>query len=74
VPGQEEGIPVIMLTARAEEAGQVGRHRGGGPRLITKPFAPRELLARIQACCGARTAGADRIVEADGLKMRRLEP
>jgi two-component system phosphate regulon response regulator PhoB len=52
-----EEIPVIMLTARAED-------------YITKPFSPRELLARIQAVLRrAAPAGADDIVEVDGLKL-----
>ena len=44
-----EEIPVIMLTARAEEQDKVGGLDGGADDYITKPFSPRELLARIQA-------------------------
>jgi two-component system phosphate regulon response regulator PhoB len=44
-----EEIPVIMLTARAEEQDKVGGLEGGADDYITKPFSPRELLARIQA-------------------------
>ena len=41
-----EEIPVIMLTARAEEQDKVNGLEGGADDYITKPFSPRELLAR----------------------------
>jgi two-component system phosphate regulon response regulator PhoB len=65
-----EEIPVIMLTARAEEQDKVGGLEGGADDYITKPFSPRELLARIQAVL-RRTApaGGTDIVEIDGLKL-----
>jgi two-component system, OmpR family, phosphate regulon response regulator PhoB len=62
-----EEIPVIMLTARAEEQDKVNGLEGGADDYITKPFSPRELLARIQAVL--RRAAADR-----GDETRRLEP
>jgi two-component system phosphate regulon response regulator PhoB len=42
-------LPVIMLTARAEEHDKVAGLEGGADDYLTKPFSPRELLARIQA-------------------------
>ncbi|HUG99584.1 MAG TPA: phosphate regulon transcriptional regulator PhoB [Gammaproteobacteria bacterium] len=42
-------VPVIMLTARAEEEDKVRGLEGGADDYITKPFSPRELLARIKA-------------------------
>src|SRR6478735_10245654 len=42
-------VPVIMLTARAEEGDKVAGLEGGADDYITKPFSPRELLARINA-------------------------
>ena len=63
-------IPVILLTARAEEQDKVSGLEGGADDYITKPFSPRELLARIQAVLRrAAPAGADDIVEVDGLKL-----
>jgi len=50
-------LPVIMLTARAEEEDKVRGLEGGADDYITKPFAPRELLARIKAVL--RRHGAD---------------
>jgi two-component system alkaline phosphatase synthesis response regulator PhoP len=42
-------VPVIMLTARAEEADRVQGLDLGADDYITKPFSVRELMARIQA-------------------------
>jgi two-component system phosphate regulon response regulator PhoB len=42
-------LPVIMLTARPEEGDKVAGLEGGADDYITKPFSPRELLARINA-------------------------
>lgn len=50
-------LPVIMLTARAEEHDKVAGLEGGADDYLTKPFSPRELLARIQAVL-RRTAPA----------------
>ena len=63
-------IPVIMLTARAEEHDKVAGLEGGADDYITKPFSPRELLARIQAVLRrAAPAGASEVVEFDGLRL-----
>jgi two-component system phosphate regulon response regulator PhoB len=65
-----EEIPVIMLTARAEEQDQGGGRVGGADDYITKPFSPRELLARIQAVLRrAAPAGAADVMEVQGLKL-----
>ena len=42
-------IPVIMLTARSREADKVAGLELGADDYITKPFSPRELVARIKA-------------------------
>ena len=42
-------LPIIMLTARAEEGDKVAGLEGGADDYVTKPFSPRELLARINA-------------------------
>ncbi len=41
--------PVIMLTARTEEVNKVWGLDAGADDYVTKPFSPRELMARIQA-------------------------
>jgi len=42
-------IPIIMLTARAEERDKIQGLEAGADDYITKPFSPRELMARIRA-------------------------
>jgi two-component system phosphate regulon response regulator PhoB len=63
-------VPIIMLTARAEEGDKVAGLEGGADDYITKPFSPRELLARINAVLRRSSAveGAERI-EIEGLVL-----
>ena len=42
-------VPVIMLTARGEEADRVAGLEIGADDYIAKPFSPRELMARVKA-------------------------
>jgi two-component system, OmpR family, alkaline phosphatase synthesis response regulator PhoP len=46
---RESDVPVIMLTARAEESDQVVGLELGADDYVTKPFSPRTLLARVRA-------------------------
>ena len=43
------GLPIIMLTARVEENDRVHGLELGADDYVTKPFSPRELIARINA-------------------------
>src|SRR6476659_2370467 len=43
------GLPIIMLTARGEEADRVAGLELGADDYVTKPFSPRELTARVKA-------------------------
>ncbi|ROS04871.1 winged helix family two component transcriptional regulator [Sinobacterium caligoides] len=42
-------VPVIMLTAKADESNKIQGLEGGVDDYITKPFSPRELIARVNA-------------------------
>jgi two-component system phosphate regulon response regulator PhoB len=62
--------PVIMLTAKVEEDNKIQGLEVGADDYVTKPFAPKELIARIKAVL--RRSGAlltDSVVEVDGLKL-----
>src|SRR3984893_8112117 len=61
-------IPIIMLTGRKDEADRVMGLELGADDYLTKPFSPRELLARIRA-----VQGRSRVQEpgADGLARIR---
>ena len=50
-------LPVIMLTARGDEADRVAGLDGGADDYVVKPFLPRELTARIRAVLRRSSAG-----------------
>lgn len=65
-----QDVPIIMLTARAEEHDKLSGLETGADDYITKPFSPRELNARIRALLRRRAPQTtDDIVEASGLKL-----
>jgi two-component system phosphate regulon response regulator PhoB len=65
-----EDMPVIMLTARADEQDKVSGLEGGADDYVTKPFSPRELLARINAVLRrSSTVGTGGTIESGGLVL-----
>lgn len=77
---RESEVPIIMLTARAEEADRLIGLELGADDYITKPFSPRELVARVRAVLrrtqgGVRTPGliraADLEIDLDGHRVSR---
>jgi phosphate regulon transcriptional regulator PhoB len=54
---QTEALPILMLTARSSEADKVVGLEMGADDYVTKPFSPRELVARVKAIL-RRTSGA----------------
>jgi DNA-binding response OmpR family regulator len=46
---REQDVPIIMLTARAEETDRIVGLEMGADDYVTKPFSPREVVARVRA-------------------------
>jgi two-component system, OmpR family, phosphate regulon response regulator PhoB len=44
-----KSVPIIMLTARGEEEDRIRGFKTGADDYLTKPFSPRELMARVEA-------------------------
>jgi len=67
---QTADIPIIMLTARDDEDHKVHGLEAGIDDYITKPFSPRELVARLKSVLRRVTPkGVDKIVEVDSLLL-----
>jgi len=63
-------IPLIMLTAKAEEDNKIQGLEVGADDYITKPFSPRELVARLKAVLRRTTPqGMESPVETEGLRL-----
>ncbi len=63
-------IPIIMLTAKADEDNKIQGLEVGADDYITKPFSPRELVARLKAVLRRTTPlGVETAIEIDGLKL-----
>ena len=67
---RESDVPIIMLTARAEEADQLIGLELGADDYITKPFSPRALVARVRALL--RRARGD-LLQEEILRSGKLE-
>ena len=63
-------LPIIMLTARAEEGDKISGLDAGADDYLTKPFSTSELLARIRAVLRRKAPEAlDTLVDVGGLKL-----
>ncbi|MDG1125601.1 MAG: phosphate regulon transcriptional regulator PhoB [Pseudomonadales bacterium] len=60
-------LPIVMLTARGEEADKLRSFAGGIDDYITKPFSPRELLARVKALLRRSGGPKNNLIEASGI-------
>jgi two-component system alkaline phosphatase synthesis response regulator PhoP len=67
---RESDVPIIMLTARAEETDQLIGLELGADDYITKPFSPRALVARVRALL-RRTQG--NLLQQEILRVGNLE-
>lgn len=63
-------IPIIMLTARSDEGDKIQGLETGADDYITKPFSPKELMARIKAVMRRRAPQlTDDIITIGGLRL-----
>jgi two-component system KDP operon response regulator KdpE len=63
-------IPIIVLSAVGEEEAKVRALAAGADDYVTKPFGPRELVARLQAALRrAASEPDDAVIRADGLEL-----
>ena len=53
------GLPILMLTAKSEEADKVMGLDSGADDYVTKPFSPKELIARVKALLRRQTPVED---------------
>ena len=60
-------LPVIMLTARGEEADRIVGLELGADDYVTKPFSPRELAARVKSVL-RRSDRSDESARAPGVR------
>lgn len=65
-------LPILLLTARAQESDKLSGFDAGVDDYLTKPFSPRELLARIKALL--RRSGTDAAEDPIEIAGLRLEP
>jgi two-component system phosphate regulon response regulator PhoB len=76
---ETQNVPIIMLTARGEEEDRVRGLETGADDYVTKPFSPRELVARVgavlrrvrPALAGEQLTYADLEMDTVGHKVRR---
>lgn len=64
-----EDLAIIMLTARADEHDKVTGLEGGADDYVTKPFSPRELLARIKAVLRRSGSVESEIVKSGDIEL-----
>ena len=70
----EQDAPVIMLTARTEEDDRITGLEIGADDYVTKPFSPRELVARVRAVLRRRDGGSDDRALAIEHRGLRIDP
>ena len=65
-------VPVIMLTAKAEEQDELKGFKLGVDEYITKPFSPKILVARVAAIIRRSASGTEDIIEIGGIVLDKF--
>jgi two-component system, OmpR family, phosphate regulon response regulator PhoB len=65
-------LPILLLTARAQESDKLSGFDAGADDYLTKPFSTRELLARVKALL--RRSGGDQMADPIEIGGLKLEP
>lgn len=68
---QQSNTPIIMLTARVEETDRLIGLELGADDYVTKPYSPREVVARVRAVL--RRSGSSQLSESNILKVADLQ-
>ena len=66
---KEKDLPVIMLSARVEEYDKLFGFEIGADDYVTKPFSPKEVMARVGAILRRGKRAETRKIESDGLTI-----
>ena len=64
-----KNLPLLMLTARNEESDILRSFESGIDDYMSKPFSPKELVARIKALLRRSGAPTDDLLEASGIRI-----
>lgn len=68
---QDSDVFIVMLTARSEESDRVAGLRIGADDYVTKPFSPRELVARVKRSCADAALPPPQLTPACALRICR---
>ncbi len=68
---RDSDVPIVMLTARADESDRLEGLEAGADDYVVKPFSPRELVARVRAVLRRAGGGAGEVLQLDDLAIDR---
>ncbi|MCK6627002.1 MAG: response regulator transcription factor [Anaerolineae bacterium] len=71
---QESDVYILILTARTEETDRVAGLRLGADDYLTKPFSPRELVARVQAILRRRRSSSEPAINTLRFEHLSIDP
>jgi DNA-binding response OmpR family regulator len=68
---RDSNVPIVMLTARAEESDRLLGLEAGADDYVVKPFSPRELVARVRAVLRRAGGGSKDVIRLEDLTIDR---